>query len=310
MMIHDVYIATYAILRCVAEPIFSLAAGQHQAGIYSSLLGRFRPRMCQPKDQQTVEKMHLATSVKSSSTSKSSNNGSSDLQCVGSRWLQWPQFPLEIASRWVAHPNSKKVRPGKLHLEQWAFGRYHDVPKTTWLMFIWKAPHPNHPRIPNLFGKLLSESSTMSGCLRLRSGGFCCSSSSARSRMLWRKRAWATQCATQRGAKSWRQWEKGAHRVCTPEGLLSEYCSIMFDSSSGPHRVGWVRVREVLEFHPVEFSSSSSSGLSLDGVWARVRVVMPKGVESEVKFGWVKTFHESNLPKKQRVPMFFNVIST
>ena len=60
MMIHDVYIATYAILRCVAEPIFSLAAGQHQAGIYSSLLGRFRPRMCQPKDQQTVEKMHLA----------------------------------------------------------------------------------------------------------------------------------------------------------------------------------------------------------------------------------------------------------
>jgi hypothetical protein len=131
MMIHDVYIATYAILRCVAEPIFSLAAGQHQAGIYSSLLGRFRPRMCQPKDQQTVEKMHLATSVKSSSTSKSSNNGSSDLQCVGSRWLQWPQFPLEIASRWVAHPNSKKVRPGKLHLEQWAFGRYHDVPKTT-----------------------------------------------------------------------------------------------------------------------------------------------------------------------------------
>ena len=122
--------------------------------------------------------------------------------------------------------------------------------------------------------------------------------------------AWATQCATQRGAKSWRQWEKGAHRVCTPEGLLSEYCSIMFDSSSGPHRVGWVRVREVLEFHPVEFSSSSSSGLSLDGVWARVRVVMPKGVESEVKFGWVKTFHESNLPKKQRVPMFFNVIST
>ena len=99
MMIHDVYIATYAIPRCVAEPIFSLAAGQHQAGIYSSLLGRFRPRMCQPKDQQTVEKMHLA------------HPGT---QCekfqhfkIFKQWLQWspvcwlqmapvsPSFPLK-----------------------------------------------------------------------------------------------------------------------------------------------------------------------------------------------------------------------
>ena len=287
MMIHDVYIATYAILRCVAEPIFSLAAGQHQAGIYSSLLGRFRPRMCQPKDQQTVEKMHLA------------HPGT---QCekfqhfkIFKQWLQWspvcwlqmapvsPSFPLKSPHDGLHIRTRRKWGLGSFtlsngHLEgTMMYQKQHDSCS-------FSAPHPNHPRIPNLFGKLLSESSTMSGCLRLRSRGFCCSSSSARSRMLWRKRAWATQCATQRGAKSWRQWEKGAHRVCTPEGLLSEYCSIMFDSSSGPHRVGWVRVREVLEFHPVELSSSSSSGLSLDGVWARVRVVMPKGVESEVKF--------------------------
>ena len=76
-----------------------------------------------------------APSVKSSSTSKSSNNTSSDLQ------FQWLQFPLDASPHDGLHIRSRRkwgLGSFTLSMAAWAFGRYHEGTMcTTWLMFIW-----------------------------------------------------------------------------------------------------------------------------------------------------------------------------
>ena len=94
---------------------------------------------CYVSSPEGRKNLPTAPSVKSSSTSKSSNNTSSDLQ------FQWLQFPLDASPHDGLHIRSRRkwgLGSFTLSMAAWAFGRYHEgTMKVPWRYHVHNMTH-------------------------------------------------------------------------------------------------------------------------------------------------------------------------